>query len=108
MKRPYGLTDAHLPPIVELNEALHGLPNASQYFEEFLSTELLKLGFVHTISDQQLFVLRRYSVICYLSTSVDDFLSLVLKVLIVMIGFENNFLMFFNLLIALNLSSILV
>jgi len=36
MERPYGLTDAHMPPIVELHKALHGLPKASQYFEEFL------------------------------------------------------------------------
>ena len=33
MKRPYGLIDAHMPPIVELNKALYGLPKASQYFE---------------------------------------------------------------------------
>jgi hypothetical protein len=52
MKRPYGLTDAHMPPIVELNKALYGLPKATQYFEEFLSKELLKLGFVRTVSDQ--------------------------------------------------------
>jgi len=40
MKRPSGLTDAHMPPIIELNKALYGLPKASQYFEEFLSKEL--------------------------------------------------------------------
>ena len=32
MKRPYGLTAAHTPPIVELNKALYGLPKASRYF----------------------------------------------------------------------------
>jgi len=32
----------------------------------------LKLGFVCTISGQQLFVLRRNGAICYLSTHVDD------------------------------------
>jgi len=72
MKRPYGLTDDHMPPIVELHKTLYGLPRVSQYFEEFLSTELLKLGFVRTISDQQLFVLRRNGSLCYLSTHVDD------------------------------------
>jgi len=39
IKRPYGHTDAHMPPIVELNKALYGLPKASQYFEEFLYKE---------------------------------------------------------------------
>jgi len=57
LKRPYGLTDAHMPPIVELNKALYSLPKASQNFEEFLSQALLKLGFVRTVSDQQLFIL---------------------------------------------------
>jgi len=46
MKRPYGITDAHMPPIVELNKALYDLLKASQYFEEFLSEALLKLGFI--------------------------------------------------------------
>jgi len=32
----------------------------------------LKLGFDRTISDQQLFFLRRNGAICYLSTHVDD------------------------------------
>ena len=59
MKRPYGFTGAHMPPIVELNKALYGLPKASQYVEEFLSKALWKLGFVRTVSDQQLFVLRK-------------------------------------------------
>ena len=44
MKRPYGLTDNHMPPIVELNKALYGLPKASQYFEEFLSAELFLIN----------------------------------------------------------------
>jgi len=61
-----------MPPIVELHKALYGLPKAPQYFEEFLSRELLKLGFVWTISDQQLFVLRRNGSLCYLSRHVDD------------------------------------
>jgi len=65
-------TDAHMPPIVKLHEALYDLPKASQYFEEFLYTELLKLGYVRTISDQQLFVLRRSGALCYLSTHADD------------------------------------
>jgi len=72
MKRPYVLTGAHMPPIIKLNKALHGLPEASQYIEEFLSKELLKLGFVRTVFDQQLSVLRRDGVICYLSSHVDD------------------------------------
>ena len=46
-----------MPPIAELNKALYNLPQVSQYFEEFLAKDLLKLGFVRTVSDQQLFVL---------------------------------------------------
>jgi hypothetical protein len=69
---PLDLTDAHMPPIAELNKALYGLPKASQYFEEFLSQALWKLGFVRTFSDQQSFVLRKDTAICYVSTHVDD------------------------------------
>ena len=72
IKRPYGLTDAHMTLIVEFHKALYGLPKASKYFEEFLSRELLILGFVRTISDQQLFVLRCNGALCYLCTHVDD------------------------------------
>ena len=72
MKRPKGITDSQMPPVVELHKAIYGLPKASQYFEEFLSAQLIKLGFVRTVSDKQLFVLRRDGNICYLSTHVDD------------------------------------
>ena len=39
MKRPAGLADDHMSPIVKLNKALYGLPKASQYFEDFLSKD---------------------------------------------------------------------
>ena len=73
LRRPRGLTDAHMPPVVELLKSIYGLPKASQYFEDYLSTHLLQLGFKRTISDKQLFLLRRPDhSICYLSTHVDD------------------------------------
>ena len=72
MKHPKGIADSQMPPVVELNKAIYGLRKASQYFEELLSTQLLKLGFVRTVFDKQLFVLRRDSNICYLSTHVGD------------------------------------
>jgi hypothetical protein len=72
LKRPTGLTDNDMPLIVELIKSLYGLPKASQYFEEFLANELLRLGFKRTISDQQLFFLEKDGAICYISTHVDD------------------------------------
>ena len=57
-----------MPLVVELNKAIYRLPKASQYFEEFLSAQLLKLGLVRTVFDKQLFVLRRDGNICYPST----------------------------------------
>jgi len=53
MKRPAGHTDDHMPPIVKLNKAIYGPPKSSKYFKDLLSKELLKLGFVRTISYQQ-------------------------------------------------------
>ena len=65
-----------MPPVVELNKAIYGLPKSTQYFdqyfEEFLSTQLLKLEFVRTVSDKKLFVLLQDDNICYISTYVDD------------------------------------
>ena len=73
LRRPRGLTDEHMPPVVELLKSIYGLPKASQYFEEYLSVHLLQLGFKRTISDKQLFIFRRPDhSICYLSTHVDD------------------------------------
>jgi len=73
LRRPKGLTDKHMPPIVELLKSIYGLPKASQYFEEYLSDKLLNLGFKRTISDKQLFILKRDDgSICYASTHVDD------------------------------------
>ena len=43
LRRPRGLTDQHMPPV--LLKSIYGLPKASQYFEEYLSVHLLKLGF---------------------------------------------------------------
>ena len=91
LRRPRGLTDGHMPPVVELLKSIYGLPKASQYFEEYLSVHLLQLGFKRTISDKQLFIfLRPDHSICYLSTHVDDIFWLVLKILASMIGFESN------------------
>ena len=62
-----------MPPIVKLLKSIYGLPKASQYFEEYLSAQLIKLGFKRTISDKQLFIFRRPdNCICYLSIHVDD------------------------------------
>jgi hypothetical protein len=63
-----------MPPIIESNKALHGLPKTSQYFQEFLSKGFLKLRFVRKISDQQLFVRRRKGSIFYLSAHSDHYL----------------------------------
>ena len=72
MKRPHGLTDFHMLPIVELNKTIYGLHKAFKYFVEFLTAELMKLDLVRTISDQQIFLLRHDRDIFYLSTHVDD------------------------------------
>ena len=59
VKCPKKITDSQMPPVVKLNKAVYILPEASQYLEKFLSNQLFKLGFIRTVSDKQLFVLRR-------------------------------------------------
>jgi hypothetical protein len=51
LRCPAGVTDDVMLPIVKLLKCLYGLPQASKYFDEHLSTTLLKLGVSRCISD---------------------------------------------------------
>jgi hypothetical protein len=45
LRRPTGVSDDIMPYIVQLKKYLHGLPQASKYFDEHLSARLLAMGF---------------------------------------------------------------
>ena len=72
LRRPSGGTDEVMPPIVQLQKCLYGLPQASKYFDEHLSTRLLSNGFVRCISDSEVFTLSRGLEQVILLKHVDD------------------------------------
>ena len=73
MRRPAGLTDAHMPEVVQLLKCIYGLPLASAYFREHSDKVLKTIGFVQTISDPQVYILRRDKEFVIVATHVDDF-----------------------------------
>ena len=56
MKRPSGLTDDDMPPIVRLRKSIYGLPMASAKFREHSDNTLKNMGFLPTISDPRIYV----------------------------------------------------
>ena len=56
MRRPSGLTDADMPPIVRLLKSIYGLPMASAKFREHSDTTLKNMGFIPTVSDPRIYV----------------------------------------------------
>ena len=73
MRRPAGLTDAHMPEVVQLLKCIYGLPLASAYFREHSDNVLKSIGFKQTISDPQVYILRRDKEFVIVATHVDDF-----------------------------------
>ena len=46
MRRPTGLTDIDMPPVVRLNKCIYGIPMASAQFREHSDSTLRSLGFL--------------------------------------------------------------
>ena len=55
LRRPNGVTDDIMPAIVQLKKCLHGLPQASKYFDD----HFLTIGFTRCVSDAEVFILSR-------------------------------------------------
>jgi hypothetical protein len=73
MRRPAGLTDEDMPPMVRLLKSIYGLPMASAKFREHSDKTLQNMGFNPTISDPRIYV-KFYSdgTKAYISVHVDD------------------------------------
>jgi len=73
MKRPSGLTDVDMPPVVRLLKSIYGLPMASAKFRVHSDQTLKRMGFNPTISDPRIYV-KFYSDgnKAYISVHVDD------------------------------------
>ena len=59
IRRPTGVTDEILLYIVQLKKCLYGLPQASKYFDEHLSSQLLDMGAIRCVSDADMFIFLR-------------------------------------------------
>ena len=74
MRRPNGLTDTDMPPVVRLNKCIYGLPMASAKFREHSDKTLRSLGFSPLASDTCVYQQRYPSGdVAYILVHVDDF-----------------------------------
>lgn len=75
MDQPPGFVDTDRPDFVcKLNKAVYGLKQAPRAWYNELSNFLINLGFINSLADTSLFILRRGSKIIYLLIYVDDIL----------------------------------
>ena len=74
MRRPPGLTDSDMPPLVRLRKCIYGLPMASAKFRAHSDATLRNMGFTSTVSDPRIYV-KFYpdETRAYVSVHVDDF-----------------------------------
>ena len=72
LHRLNGVTDEIKPPIVQLKKCLYGLPEASKYSDEQLSSRLLAMGFKRLVSDVEIFLLTRDGEYVILLKHIDD------------------------------------
>ncbi len=72
IRRPKGLTDKHMPPIVRLKKALNGLPQASARFRDHMDKILRSFGCVPTSQHPCVYILKHEGVTAYIPVFVDD------------------------------------
>ncbi len=73
MRRPRGLSDKHMPAIVQVNKAMYGMPLASKAFRDHSDDALRDIGFKPTCSDPQVYVMKTEIGQAIICTHVDDF-----------------------------------
>ena len=73
MRRPAGLTDKHMPKIVQLDKCIYGMAAASAYFHEHSDHVLKSFGCVPIAEDDCVYVLEMDGEVAYILKHVDDF-----------------------------------
>jgi len=73
MRRPPGLTDAHMPAIVKIKKCLYGMPQASAYFHAHSDAVLRSFGCVPTPEDDCCYTLHYRGQFAIINKHVDDF-----------------------------------
>ena len=74
MKRPAGLADDDMPPLVRLRKYLYGLPMISEKFRAHGDATLISMGLMPTISDPRIIYVKFYDdgTKAYISVNDDD------------------------------------
>ena len=73
MRRPPGLTDAHMPKLVKLKKCIYGMKQASAYFHAHSDAVLKSFGCVPTEEDDCCYTLNYQGEKAILMKHVDDF-----------------------------------
>ena len=73
MRRPAGLTDTHMPKIVQLKKCIYGMKQASAYFHAHSDDVLKSFGCIPTPEDDCVYTLKHEGQSIILTKFVDDF-----------------------------------
>jgi hypothetical protein len=74
LKRPHGIGDDIMPPVVKLNKCIYGLKQAAYEWKNNIHATLVHLGFTQLLTDNCVYVKRSGSDITILGLHVDDIL----------------------------------
>jgi hypothetical protein len=75
LRRPQGVTDFHMAPLVKLNKCIYGLKQAAYEWRKHLHNSLTKLGFQQNRSDACVYRKDNNEDYIIIATHVDDVLS---------------------------------
>ena len=73
MKRPPGLNDSHMPPVVQLLKCIYGMPQASAYFHAHSDNVLRSFGCFPIAQDDCVYKIEKDGHVAYVLKHVDDF-----------------------------------
>jgi hypothetical protein len=74
LKRPKGVGDDLMPPIVKLNKCLYGLKQAAFEWKNNIHTTLIALGFTQLLTDRCVYIKRNNDGVIIIGLHVDDLL----------------------------------
>jgi hypothetical protein len=75
LRRPRGMTDFHMAPLVKLNKCIYGLKQAAYEWRQHLHKSLLSIGFIQNRSDACVYRKDNGENYLIIATHVDDVLS---------------------------------
>jgi hypothetical protein len=74
LRRPKGITDDIMPPIVKLNKCIYGLKQAAYEWKNNIHQTLISMGFTQLLTDNCVYIKRSGNDLTILGIHVDDIL----------------------------------